>query len=550
MSGKDIGVVAAGSLLVAGLVLARVAGPQEHDHPAPPDEKLGTVRFTTSCAAAAQPAFTRAVALLHSFAFGAATEAFNQALGSDPGCAMAQWGIALCAWGNPFAAGIKDETQLQQGLDAIGRARTIGAKTGREKEYIEAAARLFQDSQSVDQRTRLLAYRDAMAQVAARHPDDSEASIFHALALAISADPKDKSYASQLKAGAILEKLWAVQPDHPGIAHYLIHAYDVPSLAPRALDAARRYAKIAPSAPHALHMPSHTFTRLGLWQESIDANLASAAAARRERSTSEELHATDYLMYAYLQTGQDRAARTLLDSLPEIASRFNPGKVGTGAPPAAGYFAIAALPARYALERGAWDEAARLVVHDSPFPFTDAMTHYARALGAARSGDTVLPKAALVALEQLRDRLAQKGEAYWSEQVEIERRTAAAWLRFAEGKRDEALSAMREAAQREDATEKNAMTPGPLAPARELLGEMLLELHEPTLALREFEKTLVNEPGRFRALAGAVKAAGAAGERETARKYFDQLRKTCERADRPGRLDPVDPDRAASSVGR
>jgi hypothetical protein len=275
-----------GALGSAAILLALSgAAAQEHEHPAPPDEKLGTVRFANSCADAAQPALTRAVALLHSFAFKSAAESFNKTLQADAGCAIASWGLALCAWGNPFAPGLKADVQLQRGLDAIERARAIGAKTDREKEYIAAAARLFEDYRTIDQRARLLAYRDAMARLASRYADDSEASIFYALALAIAADPSDKTYANQLKAGEILEKLWAVQPDHPGIAHYIIHAYDVPPLAARALDAARRYAKIAPSAPHALHMPSHTFTRLGLWQESIDTNIASAVAGRRESCT-------------------------------------------------------------------------------------------------------------------------------------------------------------------------------------------------------------------------------------------------------------------------
>jgi tetratricopeptide (TPR) repeat protein len=374
-----------------------------------------------------------------------------------------------------------------------------------------------------------------MAAMASRYPGDSEASIFYALALAISADPNDKTYANQLKAGAILERLTAGQPDHPGLAHYIIHSYDVPALASRALGAARSYAGIAPEAPHALHMPSHTFTRVGDWQESITTNVASAAAARREGSTAEELHASDYMVYAYLQTGQDRAARRVLAALPEIRRRFNPDAVGGGAPPAAGFFALAAVPARYALERGAWKDAMRLEVRQSPFPYIDAMTHFARALGAARAGDTAIPKAAIAELQRLREQLTQARETYWTEQVEIQRRGAAAWLAFAEGRKGDAVVEMRAAADLEDATEKNAITPGPLAPARELLGEMLLDMNQPAAALKEFERTLAKEPNRFRALAGAARASSAIGDRDAARKYYGQLLTVASRADRSAR---------------
>lgn len=531
------------SLVVIIVVLGAGVTAQDHQHAV---DRLGTVHFETSCTAAAQPRVDRALALLHSFAFSGAVAAFNEALAADPACAIAYWGLALSAWGNPFAAGLKPEAQLQRGLDAINSGRATGAKTDRERGYIAAASRLFDDFRAIDQRTRLLAYTDAMAALAARYPDDNEASIFYALALAISADPNDKTYTNLLAAGAILEKLTAGQPDHPGLAHYIIHSYDVPSLASRALGAAHRYAAIAPGAPHALHMPSHTFTRVGDWRESIKTNMASAAAARSEASTAEELHATDYMMYAYLQTGEDRAAQRLLSALPEIGRRFNPNALGGGAPPAAGYFALAAVPARYALERGAWREAMRLEVRRSPLPFADAMTHFARALGASRIGDTAIPKSAIAELQRIREQLASAKEAYWTQQVEIQQRGASAWLAFAEGRKDEAVAEMRATADLEDATEKNAITPGPIAPARELLGEMLLEVKRPVEALREFERTLMKEPNRFRALAGAAKAAAAAGEREAARKYYSQLLAVAARADRPGRAELVDARRSVA----
>ena len=523
------------------LVLAMA--PTHRQQPAA-HQGIGTVRFATSCTATAQPLFNHAVALLHSFAFSQATDGFNGVLRADPRCAMAWWGLALSAWGNPFAAGIKPPALIQRGLKAIAQARSIGAATVRESLYIAAAARLYERADSVDQRARLLAYRDAMADLATREPEDTEAAIFHALALAISADPADKTYASQLAAGATLEALFARLPDHPGLAHYIIHSYDVPPLAGRALSAARRYSQIAPAVSHALHMPSHTYTRVGYWAQSIAANVASSDAARREAAVAEELHADDYRIYAHLQMAQDGAARRLLAALPAIARRLDPNAIGTGATPAAGYFAIAAIPARYALERGAWADAARLELHPSPVPFADAVTCFARALGAAHLGDTVAARAAIGALERLHEQLVQARESYWAEQVEIQRQAGEAWVAFAAGRTDAALAAMRVAAQREDATEKNAITPGPLAPARELLGEMLLAAGEPAQALAAFEATLEHEPNRFRALAGAAKAATAAGDRDAARKYHAALLRLGAHADRPGRAELVEAARA------
>jgi len=521
--------------IVLALAVGASAAAQEHEHPAAAGEKLGTVHFATSCSAAAQRQFDRAVALLHSFEFGEAIEGFDKAVASDPGCAIAFWGIALSRWGNPFAAGQRPVPQLQRGLEAVGRAKQPRAKTERERSYIAAAELLYANYEKTSQRDRTVAYEHAMADLSSKYPQDREASIFYALSLAASALPTDKTYANQLKAGAILEKIVAEQPDHPGITHYVIHSYDVPALASRAVDAARRYATIAPSAPHALHMPSHTFTRVGSWQESIDTNIASAAAARRSRSTAEELHATDYQMYAYLQTAQDKAARTVLEGLPGVASRFDPNAVASAAPGSAGIFALAAIPARYALERRAWAEAAKLEPRSSAFPYTEAITYFARALGASHVNDLPTARSAIDALQQLRERLTQANESYWAEQVEIERRGAAAWLALAEGRKTDALALMRSAAELEDGTEKNAVTPGPIAPARELLGEMLLEMQEPALALKEFQATLTKEPNRFRAVYGAARAAGLAGDGTTAMTYYNQLLKISARADVPVR---------------
>ena len=507
---------------------------QEHEHSN--GEKLGEVHFATSCNEAAQGKFNRAVALLHSFQFSRAIEGFNLVLTDDPTCAIAYWGIALSDWSNPFAPGIKNAGQLQLGRESAERGKNEGAKTDRERAYLAAVGKLYSDFENTPQQARLLAYRDAMGEVAAKFPEDHEAQIFYALALAVAEDPGDKTYADRLKAGTILEKLFEEEPTHPGLAHYIIHAYDVPALAERALSAARRYAKIAPDAPHALHMPSHTFTRLGYWQDSIDSNLIAAAAARRQAQTAEELHASDYEAYAYLQTGQDEAAAAIANSLPEIASRFDPKAVLLGAgPPAAGYFALAAIPARYALERQDWQQAEGLVLRETPFPYTDAMTWFARGLGAARLGHDAAANEAATALTRIQERLLKANEPYWARQVEIQALAVAAWSALAVGKKQEALRQMESAAALEDGTEKSAVTPGPLSPARELLGEMLLKFNEPSKALEQFEATLQKEPRRFRSLYGAAHAARLVGNRDISQLYFRELLKVCARADMPGR---------------
>jgi hypothetical protein len=520
---------------------------QDHAHPAAAGDKLGTVHFATSCTADAQPPFDRAVALLHSFEFGAAMTAFDGALKADPACAMTQWGIALSRWGNPFAVGTRPAPQVQQGLAAVERGRAIGARTERERAYLDAVANLYTDAAGRSQQARVEAYRDAMGQLTRRFPDDTEAAMFFALSLTAAEDLNDKTYASRLQAVGILEPLFTRLPDHPGLAHYIIHSYDVPALASRALEAAQRYAQIAPSAPHALHMPSHTFTRVGLWQESIDTNIASAAAARRQQATAEELHASDYQMYAYLQTAQDGAAKQLVDALPEMAARFDPKSTASAAPPAAALYAVAAIPARWALERGAWAEAANLQMRASGLPYADALTEFARAVGSARSGDVGRARDAAARLDALRARQAEMNEPYWTQQIDIQRQSAAAWLAFAAGQASEALSGMRAAADAEDRTEKAAVTPGPLAPAREQLGEMLLASKDPRGALKEFEATLARDPNRFRALAGAARAASQAGDTSAADGYFRTLITVCARAGGPLRPEL---EQARAALGR
>jgi hypothetical protein len=523
--------------LIAAILLILAASrsmAQEHQHGA--GEKLGAVHFATSCNDVAQKDINRAVALLHSFQFSRAIEGFNAVLGEDATCAVAYWGIALSDWSNPFAPGQKDKGQLQLGRQSAERGKELGAKTERERAYLAAIGKLYGDFENTPQQVRLLAYRDAMGDVAAKYPEDHEAQIFYALALAVAEDLGDKTYTDRLKAGTILEKLFEEEPTHPGLAHYIIHAYDVPALAGRALVAARRYAEIAPDAPHALHMPSHTFTRLGYWQESIDSNVAAAAAARRQGQTAEELHASDYETYAYLQTAQDEAASRIVKSLPQIASRFDPKAVLIGAgPPSAGYFALAAIPARYALERQDWQQAEQLALQETPFPYTDAMTWFARGLGAARLGHAVAANEAATALRSIHERLVTANESYWARQVEIQELAVAAWSALAAGEKEEALRQMESAAEYEDGTEKSAVTPGPLSPARELLGEMLLEMNEPTKALEQFEGTLKKEPRRFRSLFGAARAAQLSGSRDTSLQYFRELLRVCARSDKPAR---------------
>lgn len=416
---------------------------------------FGEVHFETSCSPDAQGPFEHAVALLHSCEFGPAIAGFRAALAADPRCAIADWGIALSSWGNPFAPGLKPYANLEQGSQAIEAAKTARPGTRRERDYIAAVSALYDGFETRSQQSRLDAYCDSMSKVAARYPADSEASIFYALSLAMSADLADKTYAKQLKAGAILENLFRKEPRHPGVAHYIIHSYDFPPLAPRALVAARAYAKIAPDSPHALHMPSHIFTRLGLWDESIRSNIASAAASRREQNIAEELHASDYLLYAYLQSGRDAAAKRVVDDLREIESRLRPNAVPIGAAPvSAAYFAMAAMPARYALERGDWGAASRLQVRPTNYPYTDAITWFARGMGAARLGEAAAARNAAGELAAIHQRLTDANEGYWALQVEIQRVDVLAWAALANKDSNAALAQMQKAVELENETEK------------------------------------------------------------------------------------------------
>jgi tetratricopeptide (TPR) repeat protein len=505
------------------LSVPAVALAQHEAHGAASPDLIGSasVKFETSCVPPLQPEFNKAVALLHSFWFPEAIKAFEGILAADGNCAMAHWGIAMSQWGNPFA-GIKQARAVELTKAAIDKATTTGSPTPRERAYIDAVAQLVTASDPGTHVARIAAYESAMEKVAREYPNDTEARIFYALAVNQTAPPTDKTYAKNLKAAGILEPLFEKMPTHPGLAHYIIHAYDAPPLAEKALVAARKYASLAPAVPHALHMPSHTFTRVGSWQESIDTNKRSADAARRSNGAGEELHALDYQTYAYLQIAQDAAAKGVVDHAREVAG-------GPGGPVNA--FAVAAIPARYALERGKWDEAAALTPVPAPTPFTEAITHFARALGAARSGKPADATGDIERLAVLRDKEKELKDPYWTEQIDIQRRVALAWQTFASGKKDEGLTQMSAAADAEDATDKSAISPGPLAPARELYGEMLLEAGKTKEALVAFELTMKKEPNRFRGIAGAARAAEQAGDKAKAGAYYKKLLEVAKTAD-------------------
>jgi hypothetical protein len=535
------------------LAIPAMTSAQENHQHAAATERLGSVHFATSCRPEVQAAFDRGVALLHSFWFDAAVAAFEDVARQDPTCGVSQWGVALGLWGNILGAG-PTNAGVERARAAIDKGRAMGVGTARERAYLDAVHAFYDGAPATAARSRKLAYATAMEGLMRAYPDDSEAAIFYAMGLTGTQAADDKTYAALLKAAAILEPLFERMPDHPGLAHYIIHSLDVPPLAPRALAAARKYGTIAPDAPHALHMPSHTFTRLGLWTESIDANLASAAAARRAKSPGDELHAYDYLVYAYLQTGQDAAAARILAAAEALATGAAEAGLGQGNLPAApgggvGAYALTAMPARLALERGAWREAAALRERDGAPPAIRAMTFFARALGQARGGgDLTAARADLAQLERIHQELAKAGQAYDAEQVEIQRLSVAAWIQRADGLLDEALVLMRRGAEAQDRTEKSAVSPGPIAPARELYAEMLADAGRHADALVAFVASATQEPGRFRGLYGAATAARRGGDLATARRYYQQLLQLAENGD-PTRADLGDARRQAASLG-
>lgn len=477
------------------------------------DERLGKVHFSTSCKPAGQTQFDRAMLYQHSFSYRASQKAFEEVLKADPDCAIAHWGIALSLLYNPhFPA---PTANLALGLAALERGKAMPAKTQRERDYLDALSAMYADHEKVGYPTRVQNYLKAMEQLARRYADDDEAQIHYALALNVAASPADKTYANQLKGAALLEPIFRRQPQHPGVAHYLIHLYDYPPIAAKGLDAAKRYAQIAPDAPHALHMPSHIFTRVGYWKESIASNVASARAAKTSQEAHEQLHAMDYLVYAHLQLAQDKEARQVIDEMLEVKG-FNPN-VRTG------LYAQAASLARYMVERKDWNGAAELVPGATRFAYVDAITHFARALGASRSGKIEATRANIAKLGELRDKLREAKDTYWAEQVDIQWQVATAWLLYAEGKQEEAVKMLRAAADAEDKTEKSIVTPGPLAPARELYGAMLLERGMAKEALAAFEATLAKEPNRLGAYAGAARAAKQSGDLAKAGDYYGKV---------------------------
>lgn len=489
---------------------------------------LGQVEFPVSCTPEAQQRFERAMALLHSFWWSEAGRAFESVREADPECAMSYWGSAMVARGNWFAGPASPEA-VQRGLAAVERGLEIGAPTERETGYLEALATLFRGLASGEARAAALAYEDAMRALSEAHPDDREATIFHALAITANATPGDTTFARQRRAGALLEPIFEAQPEHPGVAHYLIHNYDAPPVAHLGEAAARRYAAIAPDVPHAQHMPSHIFTRLGMWDESIEANSTSAEAARQYELSEgltevsfDRAHAWDYLEYAYLQQGRDSAAHELV------------GEVGRSraTPSIATDHAFAAIPARYALERNRWEDAAALEVRPSPgFLAGEAITHYARGIGAARSGRTDAAAEAVGALAVIRDTLRGRGDAYWADAVEAQRMALAGWIAHAEGRDEEALRLVADAAELEEHIDKHPVTPGPLLPARELEGDLLMELGRFADALRAYDAVLAREPHRARSLAGAGRAAEASGDTATARARYAELLEVMAKAD-------------------
>jgi hypothetical protein len=515
-----------GCCLCLGLALATPAWAQteQHQHsPTPGSIKAGTVNFETSCSPAVKDDFNLAVAELHSFWFPEARALFQGIAKKDPNCAMAYWGVALTYWGNPFA-GQRSPQVIANGKAAIDKAQSTGTPTPREKGYIDAVAGLFSSADVTTQRARVVAYEGATELVASQNRADVEARIFWALAIAQTALPTDKTFAQNLKAAEILEPLYKKMPNHPGLAHYIIHAYDVPALAAKALPAARAYADIAPSVPHALHMPSHTFTRVGEWKESVETNIRSAAEADKSGGgLGEGMHARDYMTYAYLQMGMDSQAKAVVEHAAAVATKAAAGPSAADAG-GANTFALAAIPARYAMERGQWADAAMLKPYPAPnTPYTEAITHFARAVGLARSGKPAEAAADIARLTALRDREIEMKDAYWTEQVDIQRRGAEAWVMFAEGKKAEGIAAMSAVADAEDKTDKAAVTPGPIAPAREMLGFMLLEANRPKEALVAFEAVTKKEPNRFLALYGAGKAAEATKQKSKAKGYYKQL---------------------------
>jgi hypothetical protein len=492
-------------------------------------EELGRVSFKTSCNAEAQEKFNRGVALVHSFFFPETVRAFTEAAQADPQCAIAYWGIAISQRTNPLVLPLP-AAALKSGLEAVQKGNAIGAKTERERDWLATIELYFKDYDKIDQSTRGLAYERAMEKLTLKYPDDPEAAIFYALALNETALPSDKTYAKVLKAGALLEKIAQTLPEHPGVLHYTIHSYDYAPLAKRAIDPANKYAKVAPGAPHARHMPAHIYSMVGMWVESVASNASSLVAAREQAAKTwpgaahpAEPHMLDFTQYALLQLGQEQRAKQIVDEGNAIKK--------LGFEYVVGYTGLAAVPARFALERQAWKEATALEPRGSQFPQADAITYFARALGAARSGDSAAAEQGIAKLKELRAALEGANQSYWAEQVEIQILAASAWTAQTRGQRSEALKFMRAAADLEDGSEKHVAMENRLYPIRELLGDLLMAQQQPALALREYETSNEATPNRLRGLYGAAKAAEQAKQQDKARTYFSKLVELTKNAD-------------------
>jgi Tfp pilus assembly protein PilF len=494
----------AATLAAAFSVASPAIGQQESD------QRLGAVHFVTSCNETAQRRFDRGLRYQHSFWYTSSREIFEDVLQADPECGIAYWGVALSLLNNPHNP--PPAPNLPLGLAALQKGKAIGAKTQREREFIDALLVFYTDYDKIAHGARVQAYLNAMEGVAARYPQDDEAQMFYAITLNVAASPNDKTYSNQLKGAAILEAIFKRQPQHPGVAHYLIHLYDTPALAEKGIAAAKRYSEIAPAAPHAQHMPSHIFTRVGDWKDSIGSNIAASRAAKANKEFTDQLHAMDYIIYAYLQLGQDSKALDVVNEM-NVMTDVNPNIM-------AGPYALAASPARFMVERGDWKGAAELQVRPTPFAHVQAMTRFARALGAAHIGNPEAAKADIATLAELRDKLRQAKDGYWAEQVDIQWQVATALVLYAEGSHDAALKAMAAAADAEDKTEKAPVTPGVPKPAREFYGTMLLDRGMAREALAAFEATLKKEPNRLGATLGAAKAAEKTDDTAKARQHY------------------------------
>jgi len=516
--------------LLTLFVVSSFAWSDEGHHHVLSQEELGSVQFKTSCTENIAADFTRAVALLHSFQYEQADQAFTEVASKDPNCVMAQWGVAIANY-----HGLWENGDTDRGRAALNKANELTTAqkgiTAREKAYIDALGEIYkQDGKDNDAHSQ--AFEQKMGALQGEFPEDTEAAIFHALTLAITAPKTDKTFANQRKCGAILEPIFQKQPHHPGVAHCLIHCYDNPVLAEKALPAARAYAKIAPASAHAHHMPSHIFTRVGLWDESITSNSTSAAVAAKAEETSktgeardQRLHAMDYLEYAYLQSGRVKQAKSVFDemnSLPPVPRLSLTGN-----------YATASIPARYAVELGNWKDASKLPVDETGVPWAQAITWMAIGVGNARVGNLDRAKQAEQTLASLREVIAAKKNTYWSNQVEVQRREVAAWIAERSGKHDDAVFGIRAAAELEESMDKSAVTPGAITPAREMLAQLLLLQNQAKQAVAEYETVLKVAPNRFNALYGAATAAEQAGDALAASNYFRKLTQVAVGDERP-----------------